>query len=248
MKVAGGRAYYGEAVGIALFDGRRYPMVAGDVGNASSYGFPVRLQVVEGLTDCPAPPVLDPSGVPTREVALLIDAVRGLEADGVRAVVTCCGFFTLVQDILAQAVKIPLFTSPLILVPTILRMIGGREVGVITASEHLLTRPYLEAAGIEDGMPVVVAGLEGSSEFNATHMGGARETMDVELLREEVVEIARAFVGRRPDMGALLLECSTLPSFSADIQEATGLPVFDYLGFIEFIYLSVVQRRYDGFV
>ena len=56
MKVRGGRVYYGEAIGIALFDGRRYPMVPGDVGNASTYSYPVRLKVVPGLLACPPPP------------------------------------------------------------------------------------------------------------------------------------------------------------------------------------------------
>ena len=54
-KAIGGRAYYGQAVGIALFDGRHYPMIPGDVGNASTYDFSVRLKVVRGLFDCPSP-------------------------------------------------------------------------------------------------------------------------------------------------------------------------------------------------
>ena len=83
-KVTGGRAYYGEAVGIALFDGRRYPMIPGDVGNASTYDFPVRLKVVKGLFDCPKPPIVDQSGAPPLEVALLIEAAQELERDGVR--------------------------------------------------------------------------------------------------------------------------------------------------------------------
>jgi Asp/Glu/hydantoin racemase len=248
-RVAGGRAYYGEAVGIALFDGRRYPMVPGDVGNASTYDFPVRLKVVKGLYDCPKPPGADPSGAPPPEVALLIDAARELEADGVRAVVTCCGFFSLVQDALADAVKVPVFTSPLLLIPVIARMIGRRRtIGVLTASEPLLTRPYLAAAGVDRSVPLAVAGLERSSEFMATHMGGTRTSLDVDLLRQEVVTIARDLAARNPDLGALVLECSTLPSFAADIQDAVGLPVFDYVGFINLIYRSVVQQPYEGFV
>ena len=56
MKVTGGRAYYGQSIGILLFDGRRYPVLPGDVANASSYDFPVRLKVVKGLYDVPPPP------------------------------------------------------------------------------------------------------------------------------------------------------------------------------------------------
>ena len=101
MIARGGRAYYGQSIGIALFDGRRYPMVPGDVGNASTYSYPVRLKVVPGLLACPPPPAEWGAQEP-REVGLLKAAVRELAADGVRAIVTCCGFFAAVQDVLAR--------------------------------------------------------------------------------------------------------------------------------------------------
>ena len=134
-KVTGGRAYYGEAIGIALFDGRRYPMVPGDVGNASTYDFPVRLKVVKGLLSCPAPPAEWAGSNRPREVDLLCQAVREFREDGVRAIVAYCGFFAAVQDILAEAAGgIPVFTSPLILLPVLDRMFGaGRKIGVLTA-------------------------------------------------------------------------------------------------------------------
>ena len=97
-------------------------------------------------------------------------------------------------------------------------------------------------------MPVHIVGMEASTEFYATHMGGTRTTLDVDLQRREIVEITRNAVIRYRDIGALLLECSQLPTYSADIQEAVNLPVFDYIGFIDMIYCSVVQRRYTGFL
>ena len=248
MIVRGGRAYYGQSIGIALFDGRRYPMVPGDVGNASTYSYPVRLKVVPGLLACPPPPAEWGAAEP-REVGLLKAAVRELAADGVRAIVTCCGFFAAVQDVLArEAGGIPVFTSPLVLLPLLDRMFGpGRKIGVLTASKSMLGEGYLRAAGVTPGHQVVVEGLEDSTEFYATHMGGTRETMDVELLRREVVAIATRFAAAHPDMVAMVLECTTLPTFSADIQQATGLPVVDYVGFMDFIHRTVVARRFDGF-
>ena len=77
-------------------------------------------------------------------------------------------------------------------------------------------------------------------------MGGTRTTLDVDLQKSELVEIAKNAVIQFPDTGALLLECSQLPTFAADIQDVVNLPVFDYIGFIDMIYSSVVQRRYTG--
>jgi hypothetical protein len=216
--VEGGKQYYGEAIGIALFDGRRYPILPGDVANASTYDYPVRLKVIEGLFDTPTP--WDKNRAVPADIQKIIDAVKSLEDDGVRA-----------------------------MVPQIVRMIrSDRSVCIITASERLLVSDYLTAVGIAVDMPVHIVGMEASTEFYATHMGGTRTTLDVDLQRREIVEITRNAVIRYPDIGALLLECSQLPTFSADIQEAVNLPVFDYIGFIDMIYCSVVQRRYTGFL
>jgi Asp/Glu/hydantoin racemase len=243
----GGKKYYGEAIGIAIFDGLRYAMIPGDVGNASTYDFPVRIKTIKGLSDNPYPPITDEQGNYTEAVHKTVNGVKELAAEGVRAVVTCCGFFSLVQDLLAKEVDVPVFTSPLMLVPLISRMIGpDREIGIITASEKLLTRPFLEAVGIEKEHRVVIAGLESSREFYATHMGGPKVDVDVDRLRLEVVEIARRQVNSNHRMGALLLECTTLPSFSADIHAATGLPVFDYVSFINMLYQSVAPKKYHG--
>jgi hypothetical protein len=249
MKVTGGKQYYGEAIGIALLDSCYYPIIPGDVGNASTYDFPVRMKVIKGLKDNPFPPVRDRNGNYCADVLKTINAVKELEAEGVRAVVMCCGFFSILQKVLVHEVDIPVFTSPLIMIPLILRIIPkGRYIGIITASAKRLTHEYLEPVGINPKMPLVIAGLEDSTEFYATHMGGTRTIMDVDLLRSEIVAIAVDFVKRNPDIGAILLECTSLPSFAADIQNAVKLPVFDYIGFINLLYRSVVQKSYRGFL
>ena len=245
MKVDGGKQYYGEAIGIALFDGRRYPILPGDVANASTYGYPVRLKVIEGLYETPTS--WNKTLKVPADIQRIVDTVKSLEDDGVRAVVTACGFFSVAQEILADSVDIPVFTTPLLMVPQIVRLIGSdRSVCIITASERLLVSDYLAAADIELDMPVNIVGMEPSSEFYATHMGGTRTTWDVDLQRRELLEIVQNAVLRFPNVGAFLLECSQLPTFSADIQDVVNLPVFDYIGFIDMIHLSVVQRRYSG--
>ena len=179
----------------------------------------------------------------------MVTAVEELNEDGVRAIVTACGFFSGVQDVLAQASKVPVFTSALMLVPVVARMIGrNRKVGIVTASKSLLTSEFLESVGVDQSHNIVIAGAETSTEFFATHMGGTRITMDVELLRTELVEIVRGFHAEHPGLGALLVECSGFSTFSADFQRVTGLPEFDYITFIELMYRSVVQRSYHGFL
>jgi len=247
MKVKGGYPYYGEAIGILMFDNRRYPMVPGNVGNASSYDFPVRLKVVKALNWYP-PPKDEWGESPPAEVDLLIEAAKELEQEGVRAIVSCCGFFSVMQETLAGVVDIPVFTSPLILLPMLLRTIApSKSIGVYTASMPHLTEGFIRAGGVTDLNRIKVFGAESASEFTATHMGGTRIEMDVELLQQQIVDIAANFADANPDLGMILFECSTFPSFAAAIQEKTGLPVVDYIGMINFIFNCVVCRRYSGF-
>jgi len=220
-KVRGDKRYYGQAIGIALLDQlHSQPLIPGNVGNASTYDFPVRLKVIKGLHDNPYPPVRDEQGRYSADVQRTVEAV-----------------------------EIPVFSSPLLLVPLISRMIGKRQkVGILTASKKRLTREFLEPVGVDDSIPYAVEGLEASTEFCACFIGGTRTTLDVDLLGAQVVDIASGFVRENPDIGALLLECSDLPPFAADIQEATGKPVFDFITFINAVYQAVVQRRYTGFL
>jgi hypothetical protein len=37
-----------------------------------------------------------------------------------------------------------------------------------------------------------------------------------------------------------------MPPFAADVREATGLPVFDIVTLVNFVYHSLVKPRYSG--
>jgi hypothetical protein len=252
MKVVGGKPFYGEAIGILMFDNKQFPMPPGDVGNACSYDFPVRVKVIPGVDNCPYPPIRGEDGELTPEVQAIVQAVKEMEADGVRAITLACGFFSLIQDVVAEAVDIPVFASPLMMIPSILRMLGkGKSVCVLTASKRLLSPEFFEAVGVTEEMPVVVAGLDDSERFKNLQMSGGTGTtteIDVERLRSDVLDAVQEATKADASIGAVLIECRSIPPFSADIQEATGLPVFDQIACIEMLYRAVVPKRYQGFL
>ena len=49
-------------------------------------------------------------------------------------------------------------------------------------------------------------------------------------------------------VGAILLQCSDLPPFAAELQEYFGLPVFDMTGLINWLHAGVVRRRFGGYL
>src|SRR5438552_3250101 len=62
-----------------------------------------------------------------------VAGARELERGGVRAITTNCGFLAMFQRELAAAVSVPVFTSSLMLVPLVSRMLGpDRRVGILT--------------------------------------------------------------------------------------------------------------------
>jgi Asp/Glu/hydantoin racemase len=229
-RVRGGFNQYGFTVGILMLD-TKFPRIAGDMGNATTFPFPVRYHRVTG-----ASPERVVRGGAEELLPAFVDGARALESEGVGAITTNCGFLVKFQRELAAAVKVPVFTSSLLLVPLVVRMLPpGRRVGVLTVNAATLTREHLEGAGIGSDAPLVVAGMEGEKEFTRVMLGDELE-LDVELAREEHIRVARRLVNDHPDVGALVLECTNMPPYAADIQRAIGLPVFDVLSLVHLVH------------
>ena len=229
-RVRGGFNQYGFTVGILMLD-TRFPRIAGDMGNATTFPFPVRYQRVSG-----ASPERVVRGGAEGLLPAFVEGARALEREGVGAITTNCGFLVKFQRELAAAVSVPVFTSSLLLVPLVHRMLPpGRRVGVLTVNAGTLTREHLEGAGIGADVPLAVAGMEGEKEFTRVLLGDELE-LDVDLAREEHVRVARRLVADHPDVGAIVLECTNMPPYAADIQRATGRPVFDVLSLVHLVH------------
>ncbi len=222
----GGFNQYGFTVGILMLD-TRFPRIPGDMGNATTFPFPVRYHRVQGAN----PDLVVRRGAEGLLPAF-VDGARQLEREGVGAVTTNCGFLVKFQRELAAAVTVPVFTSSLLLVPLVHQMLPrGRRVGIMTVSAATLGPEHLEGAGIGSDIPIAVAGMETEKEFTRVLLGDELE-LDVDLAREEHVRVARRLVGEHPDIGALVLECTNMPPYTADIQRETGLPVFDIVSLV----------------
>jgi Asp/Glu/hydantoin racemase len=230
MKVRGGYNLYGFAVGILMLD-TRFPRIPGDMGNATTFDFPVRYHRVAGAE----PDLIVRQGA----AALLpgfIEGARFLEREGVGAITTNCGFLAKFQSELAAAVRVPVFTSSLLLVPLVHRMLEpGRAVGILTVDASALTREHLAGAGIGPDIPVVVAGLETEKEFTRALLDNLLE-LDVEAARAEHLRVVRRMMAEHPEIGALVLECTNMPPYRAAIQRETGLPVFDIVSLVRMVH------------
>jgi aspartate/glutamate racemase len=238
--IKGGRTFYGESIGILTLD-TKFPRVPGDIGNASTFNFPVRLKVVKNASIDRVVKKGDPSLLEP-----FIRAARELENEGVKAITTSCGFLVLFQDQLARAVNVPVFTSNLLVVPLVYKLTRKR-VGIITACSETLTDEHLKAASIDENIPTAIVGLENKSEFRRVILENSND-MSQNKIEKEVVETAIMLVEKHPDVGSIVLECHNLAPYSAAIHDATKLPVFDIVSFTNFIHNNVIKKRFTGFL
>jgi len=238
--IHGGYPFYAAPVGILLLDAR-FPRPRGDMAYAETFDFPVVYRVVRQAT--PSRVVEDgASGL----VDAFCDAARALEADGVRAICTSCGFLALHQRAMAAAVKVPVFTSSLLQIPTLLSALpADRKVGVLTISGHSLTPAHFEAAGVACLDRLVVAGLEEAEALYRPIMDNTGP-LDVEAASTQVVAAACKLTAQHPEVSALVLECTNLPPYAAAIQRATGLPVWDAITLVVWVRNAVRQPDYSA--
>jgi Asp/Glu/Hydantoin racemase len=225
-------------IGVICLD-TSYTKIPGHIRNRSTFGFPVRYEVVTGATPervvtHPDPALLQPF---TR-------AAASLEAAGVSAITSACGFLALFQHELAGAVRVPLYSSSLLQLPMVHRMLApGRKVGVLTANSASLSRAHLAGVGAES-VPVCVAGMERQPEFREVILEGRRDELDAARLRREVVSVAEGLLAEHPCVGALVLECTDLVSFAHDIQVRAGVPVFDIVTLTNLVHDGLSRRPF----
>ena len=100
-----------KSLGILMLD-TSFPRIPGDVGNIRTYNFPVRTKTVAGATVQRVVFEADPSLLDA-----FIGAARELEAAGVAAITSSCGFLSPLQEGVARAVQVPVFLSSLMQAP-----------------------------------------------------------------------------------------------------------------------------------
>ncbi len=220
----GGYPIYGQEVGIIMLD-CAFPRPPGDIGNARSFPFPVRYEVLEGIPACHLIRQEEPAAV-----AALVKAAQRLERLGVRSILTSCGLFLRYQARLAAAVSVPVATSPLVLLPFLLALLPStRKVGVVTADAKLLM-PVLDEMGWIREPRVALEGMEECPVFCRTILEPVPPfELDPPALQGELIRVVGQLLEREPAVGILLLECTNLSPYSRALREAFGYPVFDVI-------------------
>lgn len=239
ISIPKGQVTAGTAIGILVLD-ICYPLLPGNVANATTFNFPVYYKCLEGASDgiLRADPII---------LDLVIKGGRELERQGVRAIVGACGYFANYQKVAAAELNVPTFLSSLLQIPIIARGLKpNQKVGVICADANALSPAMLSACGVDDPSIIVVAGAQDLPDMqNILQSCGHFNSLRFE---QGLCDIAKALVSKNPDIGAILLECSDMPPYAWSIQNSVKLPVFDFTTMINWVYSAVVRHPFAGFI
>jgi hypothetical protein len=236
MVERGGKAIYGASIGILMLEAR-FPRIIGDMGNGLTWPFPVLYKVVRD-----ASPDLVVRGGAEGLLDKFIDAARELVADGADGITTNCGFLALFQDELSQALNVPVATSSLMQVPMVDKLLPpDKRAGILTISSANLSREHLAKAGCRLDTPI--AGTPQTGIFTSAILNNQME-LDVEAARVENIAAAVTFKNAHPELGAIVLECTNMVPYAADINKATGLPVFSIYNFISWFQAGLAPPQF----
>lgn len=214
-----------------------FPRIPGDVGNEKSFAYPIRRKIVRGASTQRV--VLENDG---SLLAPFLEAARALEAEGVAAITTSCGFLAMFQKELADAVSVPVFASALLQAALLAPMLkSGQAVGILTADGRTLGARQFEGVGIAH-VSKVVYGMEGTA-FGGVFVGDS-PVLDRDTAERELVTVAKRMVKEHPEVGPVVLECTNMPPYARAVAEATGRAVYDITTLADTVMRSLARTDF----
>jgi hypothetical protein len=168
------------------------------------------------------------AGDPALASAYAQAAVR-LERAGADAIIANCGFAIVYQEAMAEAVRVPVASSSLLLLPLLLRQVpSSGSVVVLSYEAGALDDRHYDAAGVgrADRARIRAVGIEGSDSWRA--LGRPEPTIDVPTLERDL-RLAMGGTGETGRAGAVLVECSAFCIVRDWIRSMLPVPMADFV-------------------
>lgn len=215
-------------LGVLMLEGKM-AQVPGCMACPETFPYPVIRRVVKGATT--------PRSQADAEalLPLYVDAARALEEEGVHVITANCGLIALLQERLAAAVRVPVVTSALLLVPALHRMLGaGAALGILTFFPEAIGEKNYRASGWSgDDIPVVVGGVSAFSSW--TRFLETKELDDALFadLLDDLADTVHEMREAIPRVGAIVSECTMLPAVFSELRRQVDVPIYDILSALD---------------
>jgi Asp/Glu/hydantoin racemase len=234
----GGKPVFGAALGILMLEAR-FPRIHGDIGNATTWPFPVQYRVVKGAS---------PDKVVRKDPMKLVDdfiaAAHDLVEHGCDGITTNCGFLALTQERISAAVPVPVATSSLMQIPMVQALLPPhKKVAVLTISKATLTLDHLRAAGIAKPEDIPIFGTDNGRAFTKGILDD-HPSINFSDCRLDLLDAAKEIVESDRDIGAIVLECTNMTPYAADMRKVTGLPIYSIYTFVNWFHSGLIPDRF----
>jgi len=231
-----------------------YPPAPGDSDFPGSFGYDVYYRCVPGLTF-----EMCQSGQFTELVERrFADAIKHLEARGAYAITGDCGFMMAFQVLARKIAKKPIFMSSMVQCPIIAASLDpDDDILILTANGESL-KPQKEILLSSCGFDVSkdrfhIHGCQDVPGFDAVALG---QKVPLEKVQPGIIKLVKDILQQKPEIRAILLECTELPPYADALRYYTGLPVWDAITAADFYVtayrdaprfgLQDWQREWDG--
>lgn len=236
MEVENGYSFYGQPVGVMVFS-QASSRIPGDPGHNGTFSYPVCYEIIEGSSF----QLMENN--PEMEQTM-VNAALSLKNKGVKAIIGDCGLMSLYQREMAKAAGIPVLASSLSLIPLAWNTIGGvGSIGVLTGHSDMLNEHHLKASGWTEDIRISVQGMQEEPHFRDVVIEHKKMLVPSEMNQAVQNAVSKLFQ-KSPDVKAIILECSNLPSYGSTIAEKFHLPVFDIVEAANFLYRCVQPVNY----
>ncbi|MET4483635.1 hypothetical protein [Bradyrhizobium sp. F1.13.3] len=165
-------------------------------------------------------------GDPALERAF-IAAARRLVHRGAVAISSTCGFSIRHQPAIASSVNVPVLTSSLLLLPTLLRQLPrGAKIAVLTYDSTHCGQELLGIDDPDERARIVIGGIEGGKYWH-DELKRPPPPTDVTAVETEVAACVARLRAAHPEIALILFECAAFPIVAPAIRRVAQLPVYD---------------------
>ncbi|MFC4409611.1 hypothetical protein ACFOZY_04060 [Chungangia koreensis] len=162
----------------------------------------------------------------------LLPLARNLKSRGAKTLIT----EHLTDPQKFHELSIPTFTSPLILLPTLIPSIPGK-IAIFSDKEASITPKLLETYHVPPNFPLIPSGMDDMPAFTEAYVFGTRP-IDVEAINFELTFVTQRIRKANPDLGAIILMSPYMSAFRKAIQEAADVPIYDIVSLVKFVHDS----------
>ncbi|KAI9736657.1 MAG: hypothetical protein M1834_000861 [Cirrosporium novae-zelandiae] len=149
------------------------------------------------------------------------------------------------QPELSTRLPIPIATSSLLQIPTIIPLLPPTQtIGILTFDATRLNSKHLTQLNIPPSLAstIPIIGCPSPGALRSVIRDGKPYVHEV--LEAELVACAKELVKRFPNVGAIVLECTQMPPFAEAVARETRLMVFDVVSLGRWFYGGLVRRGF----